>query len=78
MALPFFPFSLIQCPARSTPIDKRAASEAEKKADAIKHIVSHKISWCEEASVRGGSMDQSLLKYENFYFTPKAHFCPIA
>jgi hypothetical protein len=62
MALPLGPPSSINWRARSAPIDKRAASAAEKKAVAMKQIKRSKI-WSEILeSSKGGSMDQSLFK----------------
>jgi hypothetical protein len=59
IAFPFDPPSSINWRARSTPIDKRAASAAEKKAAAIKQKIRAKISTVGTAS--GGSMRNSLL-----------------
>lgn len=61
MALPFDPPSSINWRARSTPIDNKAASAAEKNAAARKQIMSAKISDEETKGSSGGFMKKSWL-----------------
>jgi hypothetical protein len=61
IALPFGPPSSISWRARSAPIERRAASAAEKNAVAIKQIMRRIISNDVLESSKGGSMDRSLL-----------------
>ena len=61
MAFPLAPPSSMSCRARSTPIDKRAASADEKNADARKQSNKANI-WDEEIKdSRGGFMEKSWL-----------------
>ena len=61
IAFPFGPPSSINWRARSAPIDRSAASAAEKNAVAIKQIKRKTISIEVLESSKGGSMDRSLL-----------------
>ena len=61
MAFPFDPPSSINWRARSTPIDNKAASAAEKKAAAIKQKIRARIWYEETRDSSGGSMEKSWL-----------------
>jgi hypothetical protein len=61
MAFPLAPPSSINCLALSAPIDRSAASAAEKNAVAKKQTIKLKISkFCRNAG-RGGSMEKFLV-----------------
>jgi len=61
MAFPLEPPSSISCRALSAPIDRSAASAAEKKAATMKQKMRAIISKVKEKDSSGGSMKRSLL-----------------